>query len=39
VHDPATGRNEDAAARLVAGRMRAFGWTPELVEVAPDDPT
>jgi len=38
VHDPATGRNEHAAAHLVADRMRAFGWMPELVEVAPGRP-
>jgi succinyl-diaminopimelate desuccinylase len=38
VHDPATGRNEHAAAHLVADRMRSFGWMPELVEVAPGRP-
>ena len=38
VHDPAGGRNEEAAAHLVAERMRAFGWAPELVEVAPGRP-
>ena len=38
VHDPATGRSEDAAAHLVAEQMRAFGWVPELDEVAPGRP-
>ena len=38
VHDPAGGRSEEPAALLVADRMRAFGWSPELVEVAPGRP-
>src|SRR5258708_34593475 len=38
VHDPARGRNEEAAALLVAERMRSFGWEPELVDVAPGRP-
>ena len=38
VHDPATGRNEGRRAHLVADRMRAFGWVPELVEVASGRP-
>ncbi len=38
VHDPAGGRNEEPAARLVADRMRAFGWEPQVVEVAPGRP-
>jgi len=38
VHDPATGRNEEPAAALVAEQMRAFGWRPELDIVAPGRP-
>jgi succinyl-diaminopimelate desuccinylase len=38
VHDPAGGRNEEAAAQLVAGRMRSFGWDPQIVEVEPGRP-
>mgnify|MGYP001108679929 CR=1 FL=1 len=38
VHDPARGLSEQPAAELVAARMRAFGWTPELDVVAPGRP-
>src|SRR5690606_15670616 len=38
VHDPAAGTAEEPAARLVAERMREFGWDPEVVEVAPGRP-
>jgi succinyl-diaminopimelate desuccinylase len=38
VHDPARQLSEQPAADLVAARMRAFGWTPELDVVAPGRP-
>ncbi len=38
VHDPDGGTDESAAAALVAAKMREFGWTPEIVEVAPGRP-
>ncbi|CAN5885095.1 M20 family metallopeptidase [soil metagenome] len=38
VHDPAAGSAEAPAAQLVAERMRAFGWAPEVHEVAPGRP-
>jgi succinyl-diaminopimelate desuccinylase len=38
VHRPEAGRTEAAAAALVAERMRAFGWTPVVEEVAPGRP-
>jgi succinyl-diaminopimelate desuccinylase len=38
VYDPATGRSEEGAARLVAHQLRGFGWTPELDPVAPGRP-
>jgi succinyl-diaminopimelate desuccinylase len=38
VHRPETGEGEAAAAALVAERMRAFGWTPLVEEVAPGRP-
>jgi succinyl-diaminopimelate desuccinylase len=38
VFDPASGRSEEPAARLVAEQMRAFGWTPEVDRVAPGRP-
>lgn len=36
VNDPERGTTESAAARLVEARMRAWGWAPEVTEVAPD---
>ncbi|WP_256841554.1 M20 family metallopeptidase [Ornithinimicrobium cryptoxanthini] len=38
VHDPAAGTAEAPVAQLVAQRMREFGWTPEVTEVAPGRP-
>ena len=38
VHDPARELCEQPAAELVAERMRAFGWSPELDVVAPGRP-
>ena len=38
VFDPATGRSEEGAARLVAHQLRSFGWTPEIDPVAPGRP-
>lgn len=38
VHRPEAGQTEAAAAALVADRMRAFGWTPVVEEVAPGRP-
>ena len=38
VFDPATGRSEEGAARLVAHQMRGFGWVPEMDPVAPGRP-
>ena len=38
VHDPAAGTAEAGAAELVAATMRAFGWEPTVVEVAPGRP-
>ena len=38
VFDPATGRSEQGAARLVAHQMRHFGWEPEMDPVAPGRP-
>lgn len=38
VHDPALGSTEAAAAALVEDRMRAFGWSPTVTDVAPGRP-
>ena len=38
VNDPATGRSEAPAAEAVADRMRSFGWSPLIEEVAPGRP-
>lgn len=38
VHEPELDHGEAAAAALVAERMRAFGWQPEVIEVAPGRP-
>jgi succinyl-diaminopimelate desuccinylase len=38
VHDPATGRNEEPAARWVAGLLRDLGWAPVIDQVAPGRP-
>ena len=38
VHDPVRGLNEEPAAELVAGQMRAFGWTPKFDIVEPGRP-
>ncbi len=38
VNRPAAGFGEAAAARLVADRMRAFGWSPVVEEAAPGRP-
>lgn len=38
VNDPARGRSEALAAALVAERMRGFGWSPVVEEVAPGRP-
>jgi len=38
VHDPAGGRDESAAAELVARTMRGFGWEPVIEEVQPGRP-
>ena len=38
VNDPGHGGDEAPAAELVADRMRAFGWEPQVVEVAPGRP-
>lgn len=38
VNDAATGASEAPAAALVAETMRAFGWDPSVVEVAPGRP-
>ena len=38
VHDPARGLSEQPAAELVADRMRAFGWDPQVDVVAPGRP-
>ena len=38
VHDPARGLDEQPAADLVAAQMRAFGWEPQIDEVAPGRP-
>ncbi|WP_022930385.1 M20 family metallopeptidase [Patulibacter americanus] len=38
VHEPETGSDESVAAALVADQMRAFGWEPQVVEVAPGRP-
>ena len=38
VYDPERGTNEASAARLVEARMRSFGWSVEVTEVAPGRP-
>lgn len=38
VNDPELDRNEAPAAELVASKMRDFGWTPKVEEVAPGRP-
>lgn len=38
VHEPELGNAEAEAAALVAQRMREFGWSPEVTEVAPGRP-
>jgi succinyl-diaminopimelate desuccinylase len=38
VNDPTRGASEAPAAGLVADRMRDFGWTPRVVDVAPGRP-
>jgi succinyl-diaminopimelate desuccinylase len=38
VHEPEQGNTEADAAALVAERMREFGWSPEVTEVAPGRP-
>jgi succinyl-diaminopimelate desuccinylase len=38
VHDPARDLSEQPAAELIADRMRAFGWAPEVDLVAPGRP-
>lgn len=38
VNDPGHGGREAPVAQLVADRMRALGWEPQLVEVAPGRP-
>ena len=38
VYDPEGGTDEAPAARLVAERMRSFGWSVEVTEVAPGRP-
>jgi succinyl-diaminopimelate desuccinylase len=38
VNDPANGRSEQAAADLVAAKMREFGWAPTISEAAPGRP-
>ncbi len=38
VHDPVHGGGEAPAAELVATRMRALGWDPQVQEVAPGRP-
>jgi succinyl-diaminopimelate desuccinylase len=38
VYDPPTERGEEPAARLVADKMREFGWDPQFDEVAPGRP-
>jgi len=38
VHEPQHGRGEAEVAALVADRMRSFGWSPEVIEVAPGRP-
>ncbi len=37
-NDPARGRSEQAAADLVAAKMRAWGWQPSVYEAAPGRP-
>src|SRR5690606_18036982 len=38
VHAPQHGRGEAEVAAPVADRMRSFGWSPEVIEVAPGRP-
>ena len=38
VNDQEHGRSEEPAAELVAQQMRAFGWEPQIAEVAPGRP-
>jgi succinyl-diaminopimelate desuccinylase len=38
VNDPAAGSSEAAAAAVVVRQMRAWGWSPTVVEVAPGRP-
>ncbi|MBM7787498.1 M20 family metallopeptidase [Tenggerimyces flavus] len=38
VHDPAAGSAESAAAAAVVEKMRSFGWSPVVTEVAPGRP-
>ena len=38
VYDPERGTDERSAARLVEARMRSFGWSVEVTEVAPGRP-
>jgi succinyl-diaminopimelate desuccinylase len=38
VHDPVTGTAEAGAADVVVATMRAFGWQPTVVQVAPGRP-
>lgn len=38
VHDPAAGSAESAAAATVVEKMRSFGWSPVVTEVAPGRP-
>jgi succinyl-diaminopimelate desuccinylase len=37
-NEPERGRSERPAAELVAGQMRAWGWTPQVSEAAPGRP-
>ena len=38
VYDPERGTDERSAARLVEARMRSFGWSVEVTEIAPGRP-
>ena len=38
VYDPDAGSTEAAAAAVVEAKMREFGWTPQVTEVAPGRP-
>jgi succinyl-diaminopimelate desuccinylase len=38
VYDPESGSDESAAAELVVAKMREFGWSPVVTEVAPGRP-